>query len=544
MLYKCISKGCDSPSLQPNSLCYSHAKDTIDSGVGCNDDKCTRFATHNGKVCNIHSEDDGESEEWKPKEKSEKKETANSGIRTCEKCKKELPEWLFGNCEFNETKNTKKVPENECLKCRKMYIQCGGITKKNIRCVHSASTNNGYCYTHDRIMREKKEKIKKMNEDMKGEKNTNENKTDEPSKEQNEEQKENNETQEEHLPSKKEKKETNGENEVKNKCKSHLKYDFNSTCSRKAKKGEEFCSQHIKEPHLNKCEYIGCKHSTKGKGKYCEIHDFDSSRNLCSCGIYLKSFYNTLCDECKKSKCSYFGCSKPTTGNNKCSDHQPCLEKYCYNCVSNDSFCRDRKKCEFHQPCSEVGCKKFAETNSDKCNYHYKTQSKCSVPGCTLNVYINGKCGFHFMTSSHLFTCSTFGCKNLPQINGKCYQCSVLKLLFCKTCNCERQINEDLCSVCGSNPTAASRINLIVFSDSNLSVKYGFLSTVKKLQMAEALTTYGFNIKAVITITKDSLNKLYREKSRIHHPDKGGNQETFKKILSDKEMIESFIAVA
>ncbi len=37
------------------------------------------------------------------------------------------------------------------------------------------------------------------------------------------------------------------------------------------------------------------------------------------------------------------------------------------------------------------------------------------------------------------------------------------------------------------------------------------------------------------------INFSYRKKAIIHHPDKGGDKETFNKILESKEILENFL---
>ena len=163
-------------------------------------------------------------------------------------------------------------------------------------------------------------------------------------------------------------------------------------------------------------------------------------------------------------------------------------------------------------------------------------QHKCSyMGGCNTIVGGHGQFCWMHLPKQSTYKCSHLFCFNNVSAPGLFCYLHIQKTYKCSNMYCVNNVNVayQYCYLHTSKPTV-----IIFFNNTLLDNKLIWMDQTKKQKLADAIKNYDIDPK---TINLNDVKKIYRKRSMIHHPDKGGDVEKFKKNLSDKELIEEFL---
>jgi hypothetical protein len=453
---------------------------------------------------------------------------------------------------------------------------CKGITKKGLRCTKSVNGKKEYCSLHEPISPPKKEVTIEEEVDDEEEPQVKKEVVIEEESEDDEE-KEELKPQTKKKPVKKKKKEEEIDEEKEDlQCTAITKKG--TRCKKKVQLNDNMCCLHstVKSSECDSWSYDGIMCGKKGvfrknkcyKHMYVYIlrsHDENEGFFINMNGFNLKYYCPYILPDGKQ-------CYNTTLNGGYCDKHK-------YVCIHEEDGCRCvyrsgklKSKCEKHRPppikCKEEYCYYEAtdETNSDGyCIYH---KFVCNATGCKRKVFVLGekcydckqykcdayhngvKCNKSTINQQkycfcHQYKCIDKLCTNRINQNGFCHECT-RKTNKCKTFGCNntgQSVLSGYCFYCvmknQQSQPCYPQPQVQIFKNSVLDTRLSYYTSVKRDGIITAMKNYEIDPPSITLVI---VKKIYLKRALQYHPDKGGDQEKFKEVLRDKELMEEFLS--
>jgi len=224
-------------------------------------------------------------------------------------------------------------------------------------------------------------------------------------------------------------------------------------------------------------------------------------------------------------------------------DKKPCLRAtadpsgYCSShSINTDKEYRDVKVKESYS-CNGITkdmkqCMRTTTDPSGYCSSHSvepkekpKTQCKGIVDGIQCKeLSFNILCSLCQSSKRH---CKNNNCNNLTD-NILCKSCTIIKLERERKAELEKELRRRY---------EATRPSIFIFNNIDYTNKLKSLSNKLQDEISAALRRYTLQSN----VTPRNLRVMYLHLALKHHPDKGGNPETFKILGNDYDLLKDFI---
>ena len=243
------------------------------------------------------------------------------------------------------------------------------------------------------------------------------------------------------------------------------------------------------------------------------------------CGIHKK---NPITEVKQEEKVEPTQCSGTTKKGYRCSKRSLMNEKYCSLHIRNKNYSSNEPR--------------------ETCASYTNRGTRCHIPKVTGSIY----CSIHkdnpipepkykeYTFDEYFNDFRNYFDKEFSKARPNFYKCcyySCWNNVHGPSDFCYLHKNNTKFNDTKSYETKSSN-NIDVFKNYSLDSKFRLLTIDKQQNLISAMKNYKIDPPS---IKLEEVKKIYRKLAMENHPDKGGDAEKFKKILSDKELMENFL---